>query len=60
MERTRRIEVEKNRSGGGAESKGDNDMLQCVIINSTVLNVKAKLKAQAVFSSRSGLSSPVP
>lgn len=23
----------ENRSGGGAESKGDNDMLQCVIIS---------------------------
>lgn len=23
----------ENRSGGGAENKGDNDMLQCVIIS---------------------------
>lgn len=23
----------ENKSGGGAESKGDNDMLQCVIIS---------------------------
>lgn len=47
----------REKSGKRAKSKRDNDMLQCVILSQTVVNVKGKLTTQIVLRRR-GLSSP--